>query len=72
MLVLAIGTRVKIAPGLQGLVTAICIRDCDHTTYQVAWVDGAVRYEQWLERFELECWEQAKPLEVGFYRAGRD
>lgn len=50
--VLSVGRNVKIGRNVDGIITAVCLRN-NRIMYEVAWWDRCNRVTQWLEEFEV-------------------
>ena len=59
-----IGTKVKIAGDLKGVVTGIGIYSENQIQYRVAWWSGRKREEEWINRFEI-TWGEDRTT-IGF------
>jgi hypothetical protein len=69
ILIHAIGTPALLANGaVEGIVTAVCLRQKDAITYQVSWWDGASYKFDWFTPFELQFNAQAQKR-IGFHQA---
>ncbi len=69
--VLPIGCKVHLGIGeerIEGVVEAVQIsgEGGSRIMYQVAWWNGRVRQENWLESFELQDAGSRTPLTIGF------
>jgi hypothetical protein len=59
------GATVTIGDEIEALVTQVCIRECDHVSYQCVWWDGNNRKTQWLEECEVDA-HQVSHAMIGF------
>lgn len=69
--VLAIGTRVKIAEGITGIVIAVVIRGVNSIKYEVAWWNGRDQRTEHFQEWQMEPVEEAEPLPIGFRPNGK-
>ena len=60
-----IGSPVLLGQKIEAIVTAISIKHNNSVSYQVAWANGGIRYEQWVIPAELSS-NLASYQEIGF------
>lgn len=61
-----VGTRVRIAEGITGLITAISIRCQRDVTYEVSWWNGRDQRVEWFAPWQIDEIEATEPLKIGF------
>ena len=64
--VFQVGCPVVIGDDVRALVTAVCIREKCHITYEVTWWDGNSHECKWLEQFEVARAEGSASVRIGF------
>lgn len=68
LVVIPVGSSVKIQDKITATVTGVLIEENDHVTYQVSWLDGATHNQKWIESFEITSYEGAEKRQIGFHR----
>lgn len=63
---LRVGTRVQIAEGITGLITAICVRNTKTVTYEVAWWNGRDQRIEWFSPWQVKATENEQQTRIGF------
>lgn len=63
-----IGAEVEIATDIVGKIIGIWICGGRRIPYNVAWWNGRVREEKWLEEFEVKNTKRTATKEVGFHQ----
>lgn len=60
-----IGSKVKLAEDVYGVITAICLRGDNYTTYECSWWNGRSHDSKWFHSNEIEVTLSEK-TRIGF------
>lgn len=60
-----IGSKVKLADDVYGVISAICIRANSYVTYECSWWNGRSADNKWFHESEIEVTENEK-TRIGF------
>lgn len=61
-----VGTKVRIAEGITGLITEISIKQTRTILYYVSWWNGRDQRSEWFQPWQIEEVEHSSPLRIGF------
>lgn len=61
-----VGTRVKIAEGITGMVTEISIKQSRTILYLVAWWNGRDQRSEWFQPWQVSRVDDMTPTTIGF------
>lgn len=70
ILVIPVGTPIKIGDDIDAIVAAVMIGDGSHVRYQVTWWDGKTRREEWVAGRECAIAPGRRVSTIGFLREG--
>jgi hypothetical protein len=65
ILVFSPGQSVMVGDDIHATILGVCIRACNHVTYEVEWWDGRDRKVEWLEESSIGS-ILAEDLPIGF------
>lgn len=60
-----IGSKVKLADDVYGVITAICLRGDNYVTYECAWWNGRSHDNKWFHSSEIEV-ALSEKTRIGF------
>ncbi len=61
-----VGSPVVVGEKIDATVTAVCLREKCHVTYEVTWWNGNSHECKWLEQFEVKRKEESASVRIGF------
>jgi hypothetical protein len=64
--VMQIGSPVMLSDNIPARITSIMIEEKCHITYQCVWWEGGIRYNEWLEQFEVTHTDETQGTTIGF------